>query len=67
MSFGGRTFRAFRPSRFGRQDDDVEEEGQEAKQDNIRLYRQRAEAGLPLFEPAAVAERLDAGRKFAAI
>lgn len=67
MSFGGRTFRAFRPSRFGRQDDDVEEEGQEAKQDNIRLYSQRAEAGLPLFEPAAVTEQLDAGRKLAAM
>ena len=67
MSFGGRTFRAFRPSRFGRQDNDVEEEGQEAKQDNIRLYSQRAEAGLPLFEPATAAQQLNTGRKFAAM
>ena len=64
MSFGGRTFRAFRPSRFGRQDE-VEEEAQEAKQAKIQLYVQRAEAGLPLFESATVTEQLNPGRKFA--
>lgn len=65
MSLGGRTFRAFRPSQYGRLDSDVEEEGQEVKQANIRIYSQRAQAGLPLFESTSVVETLNAGRKFA--
>ena len=65
MSFGGRTFRGFRPSRFGRQDDELEEGTQRIKQDKIQLYSQRAEAGLPLFESVQVAKGLGSGRNFA--
>ncbi len=64
MSFGGRTFRAFRPSYFGRQDDDLEEDTQQAKQDKMRIYSERAQAGLPLFEPSNVSDRLTAIRNF---
>lgn len=44
--------RAYRPSRFGRQDD-VDEEVEAAKQDNLQRYEQRAQDGLPLFEKVA--------------
>lgn len=59
MSIGGRTFRGFRPSYFCRYEEDLEEEdAQQVKQAMIQLYAQRAEAGLPLFEPANVVRRL---------
>ena len=64
MSFGGRTFRAFRPSEYGRQDE-VEEDGQEAKLAKMQLYIRRAEEGLPLFEPAVVTKHVSPGRNFA--
>lgn len=57
MSLGGRTFRAFRPSQFARQDD-LEENGGQAKQAMILFYRQRAEAGQPLFESVSVVKAL---------
>ena len=41
--------RAFRPSRFGRQDE-VDEEVERAKQDNVQQYARRAQEGLPLFD-----------------
>ena len=41
--------RAFRPSRFGRQDE-VDEDVDRAKQDNVRQYARRAQEGLPLFD-----------------
>ncbi len=44
--------RAFRPSRFGRQDE-VDEDVERAKQENVRMYSQRAQEGLPLFDRAA--------------
>jgi hypothetical protein len=61
MSFGGQTFRAFRPSRFA-QPDELEEEHQEAKQAKIRIYIKRAEAGMPLFEQPNIAKALAAGQ-----
>ena len=64
MSIGGRTFRAYRPSHFGQQDY-LEEEGSEEKQEKIRLYAQRAKAGLPLFESVETIKRLAAEHKFA--
>ncbi len=51
MSIGGRTFRAFRASYFALSDDS-DNETQQVKQDRIRLYIQRADAGLSLFEAA---------------
>ena len=59
MSIGGRTFRGFRPSHFCRHEEDLEEEdAQQVKHAMIQLYARRAEAGLPLFEPANVVRRL---------
>jgi hypothetical protein len=49
---GGRFVRAFRPSQFGREDE-VDEEVERAKLDNMQRYSQLAQAGLPLFEFAA--------------
>ena len=60
MSFGGKTFRAFRPSHFV-QTEELEEEVQQGKLDNIRRYSERVEAGLPLFDKASVVENLAAG------
>ena len=63
MSLGGRTFRAFRPSRFARQDE-LEEEDTQVKQAKIQIYAERAEAGQPLFEPSNVVKVLASNRKF---
>lgn len=41
--------RAFRPSYFAPLDG-YEEEQQRQRDENLRQYRERAEAGLPLFE-----------------
>jgi hypothetical protein len=41
--------RAFRPSKFGRQDE-VDEDVDRAKQDNVQQYARRAQEGLPLFD-----------------
>ena len=57
MPFGGQTFRAFRPSHFAPQDD-LEETGLEVKQDRIRVYIQRAEAGQPLFDQSDIVKSL---------
>lgn len=49
--------RAFRPSRFALFDDDGDEQFDEDKQENVVRYRERAQAGLPLFElPTQVVE-----------
>jgi hypothetical protein len=40
--------RAFRPSHFS-QAEDYDEDADRAKQDNLRIYTLRAQAGLPLF------------------
>lgn len=42
--------RAYRPSRFG--DQRYDEEQQRGRQEKLRLYAQRARAGQPLFDPA---------------
>jgi hypothetical protein len=55
MSFGGRTFRAFRPSHYARQDEEVTEDLALTKQERIRLYAERVKAGLPLFDMDAAA------------
>lgn len=65
MPFGGRTFRAFRPSRFARQDE-LEEEDTQIKQAKIQIYTERAEAGQPLFEPLNVVKALATDRKLSA-
>lgn len=57
--------RAFRPSHFS-QEEDYNEDADRAKQDNLRIYTQRAQAGLPLFttiaqELSPPAKRLVAG------
>ena len=57
--------RAFRPSHFS-QEEDYNEDADRAKQDNLRIYTQRAQAGLPLFtaiaqELSPPAKRLAAG------
>jgi hypothetical protein len=44
--------RAFRPSRYGRQEE-AEQDSDRAKQANLQRYVQRAQAGLPLFEKAS--------------
>lgn len=44
--------RAFRPSHFS-QEEDYNEDADRAKQDNLRIYTQRAQAGLPLFTAIA--------------
>ena len=44
--------RAFRPSRFGRQDE-VDEDVDRAKQENVQRYSRRAQEGLPLFDRVA--------------
>ena len=41
--------RAYRPSYFAIGDAE-DEQNQREKEDKMQLYRQRAEAGLPLFE-----------------
>ncbi len=64
MSIGGRTFRAFRPSSFARQDE-LEEEEEQAKQANIVLYGERARAGLPLFDATRSVNGLTPGQNFA--
>lgn len=66
MSIGGRTFRAFRPSCYGRYDD-VEEEVQQVKTSRISLYAKRVEAGLPLFEPPNAAKPMTSRRNFASM
>jgi len=60
MSLGGQTFRAFRPSRFARPEE-LEEAEDQVKQAKIRLYTQRAAAGLPLFQQANVVGALNNG------
>ncbi len=40
--------RAFRPSHFS-QEEDYDEDADRARQDNLRIYTLRAQAGLPLF------------------
>ena len=40
--------RAFRPSRFAR-DDEYPEDVEREKQRNMEIYAERARAGLPLF------------------
>ena len=40
--------RAFRPSHFS-QEEDYSEDADRAKQDNLQVYTQRAQMGLPLF------------------
>ena len=65
MSLGGRTFRAFRPSRFARQDE-LEEDDSHVKQAKIQLYSERAEAGQPLFEPSNVVKALANSQKLSA-
>jgi len=52
MSIGGRTFRAFRPGRFGRQDE-YEEDTQRIKALRVAFYAKRVEAGLPIFDSEA--------------
>lgn len=47
--------RAFRPSQFGR-NDEVDEEAEQVKLENVQLYAQRARAGLPLFEAVRQAQ-----------
>ncbi len=42
--------RAFRPSHFALEDD-ISEEADRAKQDNLRVYAKRAATGAPLFHP----------------
>ena len=64
MSIGGRTFRAFRPSRFGRQDE-VEEEVQQTKVARISIYAKRVEAGLPLFDQPSAAKAIKGPRNLA--
>ena len=66
MYFGGQTFRAFRPSHFA-QPDELGEEGDQARQANIRLYRERAAAQLPLFEQVNLSDPLDPGRSLPAV
>ena len=66
MSIGGRTFRAFRPSCYAQMDHLEEEEG-DGKQDNIRLYAQRARAGLPLFDSSKAAKNIAAAPKLSMI
>ena len=61
MLFGGRTFRAFRPSLFGRPDDQ-EDYTDQAKQALIRSYAERARVGLPLFESSEAPEGLTSGQ-----
>jgi len=43
--------RAFRPSRLALTDEDHEELTEQEKLEKMQLYRRRAEAGLPLFDP----------------
>ena len=62
MFLGGRTFRAFRPSRYARLEE-PEEENTEFKQAKIQIYMRRAEAGQPLFESANVVKALGGGKE----
>jgi len=66
MSIGGRTFRAFRPSRFARQED-IEEEMDQIKEERIRAYAARVQAGLPLFESGNAVGRLSMPPNLAAM
>ena len=50
MFNGGRSVRAFRPSQVARTEDLFDEEDELTKQEKIRQYIQKAQAGLPLFE-----------------
>ncbi len=43
--------RAFRPSYFAPMDE-YEEEQQRQRDENLQRYQERAEAGLPLFDPS---------------
>ena len=63
MSDGGRSIRAFRPSRLAL---DTEYDDQEivlVKQRNLQLYVERARAGLPLFEAVSPVSRLNVSKR----
>ena len=42
--------RAYRPGRMG--GDEYDEDAQRRRMENVKVYVERAQAGLPLFEPA---------------
>ncbi len=48
MANGGLSIRIFRLSSL-RCDDEYDEDGQQAKEDNIARYAERVKAGLPVF------------------
>ncbi len=49
MSAGVRILRAYRPSRWTMREE-FEEDNQSSREAMVALYRERAQAGLPLFE-----------------
>jgi len=49
--------RAFRPSRFAPADA-YEEDDQQAREENVRRYALRAQAGMPLFESTPLTAEL---------
>jgi hypothetical protein len=50
MSYQGRNVRAYRPSQFGKLDEQEDDLVWREKQHNMALYAERAQAGLPLFD-----------------
>ena len=53
MSYQGRNVRAYRPSQFGRIEELEDDLAWREKQQNMSVYAQRAQAGLPLFDAPA--------------
>ena len=52
--------RAYRPSRFAR-DDEYREDVEREKQRNVEIYAERARAGLPLFVDFPTVHMLSGG------
>ena len=48
MQFGGLVVRGYRPSRMG--GDEYDDESGRDRDEKVRLYALRAQAGLPLFD-----------------
>ena len=49
--------RGYRPSRFA-PPEEFEEDHQLAKDANLKIYAQRAQAGMPLFDAAAAQRKM---------
>ena len=64
MIYGGHSIRAFRPSMVA-QEEQYEQDVDQVKEANLRIYEERVRAGLPLFETGSIAGSRGADRTLA--